>query len=120
MQFEKKFIPTLVLIIGVLLTIFQIATASGFYLIDSILLRSCHLAGVFALTFLLYPAVTGKQEGALYSAGRILDVACVVVSLSVIWYFWTNYEVLTSRIPYIDELTDMDYVFGIITLLFTL
>lgn len=120
MQFEKKFIPTLVLIIGVLLTIFQIATASGFYLIDSILLRSCHLAGVFALTFLLYPAVTGRQEGALYSAGRILDVACVVVSLSVIWYFWTNYEVLTSRIPYIDELTDMDYVFGIITLLFTL
>src|SRR5687767_1108678 len=67
--------------------------------------RGTHLLFTLTLVFLLYPS---KANGG--PVWRVLDVLLIIGSWCFILYIFVNYEYITNRIIYIDELTLVDKI----------
>ena len=74
---------------------------------EALIFRGSHLLFTLTLVFLLYPLKPGGGIG-----WRIADGAVLLASWAFILHIFINYEYVTNRIIYIDELTRMDIVYG--------
>ena len=72
---------------------------------EALIFRGTHLLFTLTLVFLLYPMRPGG--GAVW---RALDAILLLASWSFILHIYLNYEYVTNRIIYIDELTTLDKV----------
>lgn len=98
------------------MALFHLYTGA-FGALHSMLQRAIHLLFVFILTFLLYPAVKGKERSKL----SIYDVLLIVLSFAAIGYLLYNFEhIAYVRFPFVTDVLPMETVFGVILILLVL
>jgi TRAP transporter 4TM/12TM fusion protein len=76
---------------------------------EALFFRGTHLLFALTLTFLLYPGLVRRGE-----LPRSLDFVLIAASAVTIVYLWVNYDELQDRIVYVDELTTVQLVLGVI------
>ena len=74
---------------------------------EALIFRGNHLLFTLTLVFLLYPMKPGGGVG-----WRIADAALLAGSWAFILHIYLNYQYVTNRIIYIDELTTLDKIYG--------
>ena len=74
---------------------------------EALIFRGNHLLFTLTLVFLLYPLKPGGGIG-----WRLADAALLAASWAFILHIYLNYEYITNRIIYIDELTTLDKIYG--------
>ena len=79
---------------------------------EAIPFRGTHLMFAVALTYLLY-----RWNWAADPLPSILDYILLVVGIAPILHLFINYEYITNRIFYIDDLTPTDMIMGTIMVL---
>src|SRR5688500_9141797 len=82
---------------------------------EALIFRGTHLLFALTLVFLLYPL---KPGGGL--AWRIADALILLASWAFVLHIFLNYQYVTSRIIYIDELTTLDRIYGWLAILIVL
>jgi TRAP transporter 4TM/12TM fusion protein len=94
-----KWLAVLVSLIAIAMSLYHMyVAASGPP--EAYYFRGTHLLFTLVLVFLLYPSRPGGGWG-----WRVLDVVLIAGSFSFILYIFLNYDYITNRIIYIDELT---------------
>src|SRR4029434_5357204 len=88
---------------------------AGFGPPEAYFFRGTHLLFTMTLIFLLYPLKPGGG-GRL----RITDLVLLAGSWAFILHIFINYDYMTNRIIYIDELTFSDKVYAILRVLLSL
>jgi TRAP transporter 4TM/12TM fusion protein len=78
--------------------------------------RSIHIGFALALTFLLFRITKDENKKWL----RSIDYLCSVLSLVIAAYIFLNVERIGSRVWFIDEIAELDYVFGVTLILLLL
>lgn len=86
---------------------------------EALFFRGGHLAFALALVFLTYGWKASSTEG---EAGpeaknwlpKAYDFAVLALSLASVFYLFVNYKALINRIPYIDDPTTPEIVFGLV------
>ena len=94
-------------VISVVMVIYHM-WAIGFGSPEAVWFRGTHLLFAMVLTFLIF-RVTGKGEGAPSPADYVL----LVLGALPILYLFANYDYIVNRIFYVDELTLMDKIMGV-------
>jgi TRAP transporter 4TM/12TM fusion protein len=82
---------------------------------EAIPFRGTHLLFALVLTFLLY-----RWDWAQDRPPGLMDYALIVLGAAAILHLFLNYEYVTNRIFYIDDLTPTDMVMGVILVLVVL
>jgi len=70
---------------------------------EALIFRGNHLLFTLTLVFLLYPMKPGGGIG-----WRIADAVFIAASWAFVLHIYLNYEYVTNRIIYIDDLTLLD------------
>jgi TRAP transporter 4TM/12TM fusion protein len=104
----------LVTVIAVSMSLYHMYVA-GFGPPEAVIFRGTHLMFALALVFLLYPSRQGNSVG-----WRSFDLILLVLGLGGVLHIFVTYEAFTSRFIYIDDLTDGDKFWGVITVLIVL
>lgn len=89
--------------IGIGMTIFQVYFTIGYGVLEGMLQSAIFLAFALALTFLIYPAYKipeGKREPQIL---LWLDVILIFLSIASAAYLYFNYNMLSERIAYVDD-----------------
>lgn len=115
--FSLKFIT---MTIAILLSIFQVIFTGGFAILDSHLLRAIHLSTVMALIFLYFPGYNDDDSAVKKNILKFINIALVILSFSSAYYVFTELETLQMRMRYLDEVTQKDIIYGVITILLVL
>ena len=89
--------------------------AAGFGPPEALIFRGTHLLFALTLVFLLYPLKPGGNIG-----WRVLDLVLIAVSWAFILHIFVNYEYVTNRMIYIDELTLFDKIYAVFSVLLIL
>ncbi|MDA0275529.1 MAG: TRAP transporter permease [Proteobacteria bacterium] len=79
---------------------------------EALVFRGTHLVFALVLVFLLYPLRPGG--GATW---RAFDFALILPSVAIVAYLFLNYEYVTSRMIYVDDMTNWDLVFSVVAVL---
>jgi TRAP transporter 4TM/12TM fusion protein len=124
-----------VLVIAVAMSVYHMWVAA-FGPPEAPIFRGTHLLFALTLVFLLYPLVrpapaadevrdleSGPAAGARTAApgwSLALDALLLAASWAVILYVFFNYQYITSRIVYIDELTPLDRAMAVLAILVVL
>lgn len=74
---------------------------------EALIFRGTHLLFTLTLVFLLYPLKRGGGIG-----WNIADAVLLAASWGFILHIFINYDYVTERIIYIDELTTLDKIYG--------
>ncbi|HEX6692186.1 MAG TPA: TRAP transporter fused permease subunit [Burkholderiales bacterium] len=82
---------------------------------EALIFRGTHLLFTLTLVFLLYPM---KPGGGL--AWRIADAAFLLGAWAFILHIYFNYEYVTNRIIYIDDLTRLDTLYAWVSIVIVL
>ncbi|MBP1157253.1 MULTISPECIES: TRAP transporter permease [unclassified Paenibacillus] len=110
----KKFV-NLTSVIAIGWSLFQLYTAS-FGSFTSMTQRAIHVAFALALTFCLMKQGE-KETGKLI---KYFNWLLAMVSLGIGAYIAVSAERLTSRIPYVDEMTSTDWILGVVLIVLLL
>lgn len=105
----------IVKIIAICLSLFQLYT-TGFGVLEAPLQRSIHLGLILVLVFLLHPRSKKINNEKIY----ISDLILATIAFSTIIFFWINLESILNRMRYVDPVTSLEVVFGIVTILIVL
>ena len=90
--------------------------AAAFGAPEAMMHRSIHLAFTLILVFLLtLTSESQKSKAKIYS-----DSVLLVLTLLSLGYIFLNYEYVVTRYPYVEALTQWDFVMGIILTLILL
>ena len=100
--------------IAVVMSLYHMYVA-GFGPPEAVIFRGTHLMFAIGLVFLLYPTRAGGGIG-----WRLLDWALLGLGLAFVLNIFLNYEAFTNRIIYIDELTQADKFFAVVSVLVVL
>ena len=108
---------------ALILTVSAIAIAMSLYHMyvagfgppEAMIFRGTHLLFALTLVFLLYPSKTYGGIG-----WRMLDMALLIGSWAFILYIFFNYEYITNRMIYIDDLKTFDKVYSVVAVLIIL
>jgi TRAP transporter 4TM/12TM fusion protein len=113
---QARFLKLLVSGIAIAMSLYHMyVAASGPP--EAYFFRGTHLLFTLVLVFILYPARTTGASGGYW---RVLDLLLIAGSFSFILYIFLNYEYLTNRIIYIDELTWSDKLNAVLAILIVL
>jgi len=82
---------------------------------EALVFRGTHLVFALVLVFLLYPLRPGRGAG-----WRALDIALILPSVAIVAYIFLNYEYVTSRMIYVDDMSDWDLAFSVVAVLIVL
>ena len=113
-QPKTKALKWTVSVIAVAMSLYHMYVA-GFGPPEAMIFRGTHLLFALTLVFLLYPLKPGG--GARW---RMLDMALLIGSWAFILHIFLNYEYVTNRIIYIDDLTTFDKIYAVIAVLIVL
>jgi len=94
-------------IIAVVMVIYHM-WAVGFGSPEAVYFRGTHLLFAILLTFLIYRA-TGNSQ----SAPGLSDWVLLAFGATPILYLFVNYDYIVNRIFYVDDLTTMDKIMGV-------
>jgi TRAP transporter 4TM/12TM fusion protein len=111
---QAKFLKAVVAIIAIAMSLYHMYVA-GFGPPEAYIFRGTHLLFAMTLIFLLYPFKPGGGWG-----WRITDIVLLAGSWAFILHIFINYEYITNRIIYIDELTLLDKVYATLAILLVL
>lgn len=82
---------------------------------EALIFRATHLLFALTLVYLLYPL---RRDGS--AAWRALDFALLAAGWAFVLHLFVNYEYMTNRIIYIDDLTVADKVFAVLSVIVVL
>src|SRR5512134_4028051 len=82
---------------------------------EALFFRGTHLLFSLALVFLLYPGLVRRAERPGW-----LDLLGIALSVVTIVYLWIHYDELQERIVYVDDLTTVQIVLGVILIVIVL
>src|SRR5262245_61902513 len=111
---QAKFLKALVAIIAIAMSLYHMYVA-GFGPPEAYFFRGTHLLFAMTLIFLLYPFKPGGGWG-----WRITDLVLLAASWGFILHIFINYDYITNRIIYINELTLSDMVYATLATLLVL
>ncbi len=100
--------------LAIAMSVYHIYTAA-FGPPDAVIFRGIHLMFAMALVFLLYPSI--KRESI---SARLFDLLLLALSCGAVLHIFINYDYVTSRILYIDELTWADKFWTVVAVLMVL
>jgi len=106
----KRAVAGAIIVISLLFSGFQVFT-STYGLLTSLLQRSVHLSFAIMLVFLLFP--TFKNSRATF----LVDIPLILITLASGIYLYVSFEDLMYRV---GEPTQLDYFFGVATILILL
>jgi TRAP transporter 4TM/12TM fusion protein len=101
---QARYLAALVSVIAIAMSLYHMYVAATGPP-EAYFFRGTHLLFTLTLVFLLYPS---KPNGG--AAWRALDVLLIAGSWCFILYIFFNYDYITNRVIYIDELTLVDKV----------
>lgn len=99
-------------VIAIVMSLFHVYTAA-FGTLLAMKQRSLHVVFAFALGFLLYPAWKNSSK----EKPSILDYILMVLSVVVFGYIFMNVEAIAIKG---GQMTQIDYIFGVLAILLTL
>jgi len=108
---QAKFLKALVSLIAIGMSLYHMYVAAAGPP-EAYFFRGTHLLFTMTLVFLLYPLKPGGGWG-----WRAADVVLIGASWAFILHIFINYEYVTNRIIYIDELTLLDRVYSVLAVL---
>jgi TRAP transporter 4TM/12TM fusion protein len=111
---RAKFLKAVVAIIAIAMSLYHMYVAA-FGPPEAYFFRGTHLLFTMTLIFLLYPLKPGGGWG-----WRITDLVLLAGSWAFILHLFINYDYITNRIIYIDELTWRDKVYATLAVLLVL
>jgi TRAP transporter 4TM/12TM fusion protein len=82
---------------------------------EAMIFRGTHLIFALTLVFLLYPVKPGGGP-----VWRVVDAVMLLASWAFILHIFFNYEYITNRIIYIDDLTFLDKMYTVVAVLMIL
>jgi TRAP transporter 4TM/12TM fusion protein len=94
-------------VVGVAMVLYHM-WAIGFGSPEAIWFRGIHLLFALVLTFLIF-RVTGEGEG----TPAVADYVLLALGAAPILYLFVNYDYIVNRIFYVDDLTLMDKIMGV-------
>jgi len=101
-------------VIAVAMSLYHMYVA-GFGPPEAMIFRGTHLLFALTLVFLLYPFKPGGGP-----AWRTADAVLLLASWAFILYIFVNYQYMTNRIIYIDELTAWDKIYTVVAVFIVL
>jgi len=101
-------------VIAIAMSLYHMYVA-GFGPPEAMIFRGTHLLFALTLVFLLYPI---KPDGG--SGWRVVDAVMLLGSWAFILYIFFNYEYVTYRTIYIDDLKMFDKVYSVVAVLIVL
>jgi TRAP transporter 4TM/12TM fusion protein len=107
-------LKAIVLVIAIAMSLYHMYVAA-FGPPEAMIFRGTHLLFALTLVFLLYPLKPGGGWG-----WRIADAVMLLASWGFILHIFFNYQYLTNRIIYIDELTLLDRFYAVVAILIVL
>lgn len=113
-QPKAKALILIVSAIAIAMSLYHMYVA-GFGPPEAMIFRGTHLLFALTLVFLLYPSKTYGGIG-----WRMLDMVLLIGSWAFILYIFFNYEYVTYRTIYIDDLTTFDKVYTVVAVLIVL
>ena len=92
---------------------------------EAVLFRGTHLLFALVLVFLLYRVTSKSEDMELAASGfqpggprltlpTLADYALLVLAATPILYLFVNYDYIVNRIFYIDDLTPLDMIMGVL------
>jgi TRAP transporter 4TM/12TM fusion protein len=111
---QAKFLNAVVATIAIAMSLYHMYVAA-FGPPEAYFFRGTHLLFTMTLIFLLYPLKPGGGWG-----WRIMDLILLAASWAFILHIFINYDYVTNRIIYIDELTLRDMVYATLAILLVL
>jgi TRAP transporter 4TM/12TM fusion protein len=111
---QAKFLKLLIAIVAIAMSLYHMYVA-GFGPPEAYFFRGTHLLFTMTLIFLLYPLRPGGGWG-----WRVLDLVMLAASWGFILHIFINYDYVTNRIIYIDELTLRDKLYAALAILLVL
>jgi TRAP transporter 4TM/12TM fusion protein len=109
-----RLLAATVALIAIVMSVYHMYVAA-FGPPEALIFRGTHLLFALTLVFLLYPIKPGG--GWLW---RATDALLLLASWAFIFHIFINYEYMTNRIIYIDDLTLLDKVNTVIAVLIVL
>lgn len=103
-----------VAVIAVVMSLYHMYVAA-FGPPQALIFRGTHLLFALTLVFLLYPLKPGGNW-----KWRLTDAVLLIASWAFIFHIFLNYEYMTNRIIYIDDLTKLDKFYTVIAVLIIL
>ena len=94
--------------VAVLMVIYHV-WAIAFGTPEAVWFRGTHLLFAMTLVFIIH-----RRSGAPEGLPSALDLALLVVAAAPILYLFVNYDYIVNRIFYVDELTTMDMIMGVV------
>jgi TRAP transporter 4TM/12TM fusion protein len=111
---QTKFLKALVAVVAVAMSLYHMYVAA-FGPPEAYFFRGTHLLFTMTLIFLLYPL---KPGGGI--VWRIADMVLLAGSWAFILHIFINYEYVTNRTIYIDELKLLDRIYSIVSVVLVL
>lgn len=99
-----------IFVVAVAMSLFHLYTAA-FGSLEAMLQRSIHLTFALPLAFLIYPA--NKSSKSITIIDIMLSILAIVPGL----YIYLNYERISTRWPFAHEVTNLDFIIGILLVL---
>ena len=119
-SFTREGIKPIAMAIGLALALFQIWFTTGFGVLDGSMMRVVFVGAITALIFLYIPyRKFGKNEKEP-TWSLLLDICLAIIALSVVVWYGIHLNEITTRMRYIDEVSDTAKLLGCITILLTL
>lgn len=106
----KDKLRKVVFVVAVAMALFHLYTAA-FGSMEAMLQRSIHLTFALPLAFLIYPASKSKK------AITIIDIILSILSIVPGMYIYLNYGRISTRWPFAHEVTNLDFIIGILLIL---
>ena len=107
-------LKTLVASVAIAMSLYHMYVAA-FGPPEALIFRGTHLLFTLTLVFLLFPLKPGGGVG-----WKIADALLLAASWGFILHIFLNYDYVTERIIYIDELTRLDGLYGWVSILIVL
>jgi TRAP transporter 4TM/12TM fusion protein len=101
----------LALAIAVSMSLYHMYVA-GFGPPEALIFRGTHLLFALTLVFILYPAGSGAR--------RLIDLVLLAGGWGLVLHIFLNYSYFENRIIYIDDLTDWDKFYAVVSVVVVL
>ena len=95
-------------VIAVLMVIYHI-WAIAFGTPEAVWFRGTHLLFALTLVFIIH-----RRSGAPEGLPSALDLVLLVLAIAPILYLFANYDYIVNRIFYVDDLTTVDMIMGVL------